>query len=101
MTKRQTDAPIEVQKGIPLPAAIRRGAPPAKYPFSKMGIGEFFFVPHRAKNNITTLSNRAARKLQRVFRTRMMYMEKSTGQWEPCAESADGAVLGIGVFRIE
>lgn len=92
----------ETIKNVPIPSAVsarQRVGRRRKYPFNTMDVGEMFFVPNRTKNNLTTHASAVGRKLGRKFATRLMHMRDTGDHWEPCAESDDGAVIGVGVWR--
>jgi len=72
-----------------------------KYPLDQLEVGQFFLVPHRTKNNLTTHVSTTGRKLGRTFSTRLVWMreDKEQGDWVICEEGDEGAVTGIGVWR--
>jgi hypothetical protein len=95
-------------KNVPIPSPVAARGDGSnrrrKYPFDTMEVGEMFFVPDRARNNLTTHASAVGRQLERKFATRLTYM-KPTGDdgnpWEPCDPDDPDAHLGIGVWRTE
>jgi len=92
----------EVQKDVPIPKTIRT-APPArrKYPFDKMEVGDMFFVPDKTKNTLATHASTTGKKLGRKFVTRLVFMKEGLDGWTPCEQDEEGAVQGVGVWRVE
>jgi hypothetical protein len=67
-----------------------------------MDIGDFFFVPNKEKNTLSSHASAAGRKLKRKFLTRLTHATPNThGGWDLCHVDAENAVQGIGVWRIE
>lgn len=92
----------EVQDGVPIPKALRPVTNARrKYPLNTMEVGEMFFVPNRDTNNLTTHVSAVGRKLDRKFTTRLTTMRETDSGWQPCDAEAEGAVLGVGVWRLE
>ena len=93
----------EIQKKAPVPKIVRAAsAVKRKYPFAQLGVDEFFFIPNRKKNNMSAHASNTGKQLDRKFTTRLAYMvEAGEGVWVPCDEKTPGAVLGIGVWRVE
>lgn len=89
----------EVQKGVPKPKTRRLNAPPRKYPFREMEVGDSFFVPKKTKNTLMTIASTEGKRLGRKFATKLCFMKQSIEGWQPCEPSDEGAVQGIGVWR--
>jgi len=94
---------FKVQKNVKVPAPVRSLANiKRRYPYHSMEVGDFFFVPNKTKNTLSSRASTVGKKLERKFLTRLIYaILKSDGTWEPCDATVDGAVLGIGVWREE
>jgi hypothetical protein len=106
---------FKVLKGIPLPKTNRGDLPPrqSKYPYALLDIGDMFFIPNKAKNTLSTHTSTIGKKLDRRFSTRLTYMKfvdaegnvvettDENGFWAASKEGEEGAVLGIGVWRVE
>jgi hypothetical protein len=94
----------KIQDGVPKPKPVTSGSSRRrKYPLDQLEVGQFFLVPHRKKNNLTTHVSTTGRKLGRVFSTRLVWMreDKEQGDWVICEEGDENAVTGIGVWRDE
>ena len=79
-----------------VPSSSRR----RKYPLAELEVGQFFLVPNRTKNTLTTHVSTVGRKLGRTFSTRLTYMvQDAEGVWRLAQESDEGAIMGIGVWR--
>lgn len=106
---------FKVLKGIPLPKTTRGELPPrkSKYPYALLEIGDMFFIPNKEKNTLSTHTSTIGKKLERKFSTRLTYMkfvneagepvalDDEAGYWVAAKEGDEGAVLGIGVWRVE
>lgn len=90
---------IEVSKsaGPPKPLSGR----PSVYPYTTMEIGEFFFLPGRTVNHVTSHASERGRVLGRRFATRLQWMRRTPQGWESASEGDTGAVRGVGVYRVE
>jgi len=65
-----------------------------------MEIGDSFFVPNKQKNTLTTYASEQGRALKRKFSTKLTWMTRNEDdEWELAEPNAEGAVLGIGVWR--
>lgn len=88
---------LAIMPRIPRPTASVRVNPSAcKYPFAQLEVGDWFFVPDRTKNNLSTLASLTGKKLGKQFSTRLLYV---LGIEEVTADT-EGAVLGVGVWRV-
>jgi hypothetical protein len=106
---------FKVLKGIPLPKTNRGDLPPrqSKYPYALLDIGDMFFIPNKSKNTLSTHTSTIGKKLDKRFSTRLTYMkfvdaegdlvaaDSENGFWVASKEGEEGAVLGIGVWRVE
>ena len=90
---------FDVQKNIPKPKTLRNNAPPRKYPFREMEVGDMFFVPNKTKNTMMTAASTEGRNLGRRFSTKLCFMRSVKGRWINCEATDPGAVSGIGVWR--
>lgn len=90
-----------VQKGVPLPKVRKPTATSRrKYPFEEMAVGEFFFIPNKTRNTITAHASAVGKQLDKKFSTRLTYMSQDeNGVWGVCDADAEGATLGVGVWR--
>jgi hypothetical protein len=94
---------FKVQKNVAMPATVRNPATVKRvYPYHTMDVGDFFFVPNKKKNTLSSHASAAGRKLGRKFNTRLThaYLDKKEN-WHICEASREGAVLGIGAWRSE
>jgi hypothetical protein len=91
---------FEIQKNVPVPKTRRLNAPPRKYPFREMEVGDMFFVPNKTKNTLMTLASTEGRNLGRKFSTKLCFMFNHAGHWEPCEPGTRGAIQGVGVWRV-
>ena len=88
--------PVMLRK-IPMPtASVRVTSVRRKYPFNELEVGDWFFVPDRPKNNLSTQASITGKKLGKQFSTRLLYVLDDV----EVDASTDGAVLGIGVWRV-
>jgi hypothetical protein len=93
---------FELQDNIPLPPPVRRPrqARRRKYPFEDMTIGQHFFVEGKTKNTLGTHVTTVGKQLGRKFSTRLCFMRKVRGNWRLCDPTDEGAVQGVGVWRV-
>lgn len=92
----------EVLKNIPVPKTLRNWTPNRrKYPFEQMDVGDMFFVPNKKRNTIATHTSTAGKQLKCKFVTRLCHMKEGLEGWEPCEPTDEGAVMGVGVWRVE
>ena len=103
-----------IQKNVPIPSITRDPTTvPRKYDYAAMAIGDFFFVPNKDKNTLSSHASAAGKKLGRKFLTRLIYsielLELEDGTYSPYEDDentvpvtaeTDGAVQGIGVWRL-
>jgi len=93
-----------VQKKIPEPPRINAGRRTGrrKYPFEELEVGDMFFVPGKTRNALGSHVSVTGKELGRKFSARTCYMRQDAdGGWDHCDENADGATLGVGVWRKE
>jgi hypothetical protein len=55
-----------IEKGIPLPAITH----PSRWPFSRMEIGDSFFIPSSSCKSLSSSAHEAAKRLNRKFTRR-------------------------------
>lgn len=92
----------EVKKNVPQPKVTRvTHKSRRKYPFEEMEVGDMFFVPNKTKNTLATHVSTVGKKLNQKFTTRLITMIRGEDGWELCEAGAKGAVMGIGVWRVE
>jgi hypothetical protein len=93
---------FKLQSNFPIPP-VRRSATPVrrKYPFETMEVGEMFFVEGKKKNTLGTHVSTVSKQLGRKFSTRLTFARQGAKGWEPCDPDADGAVQGVGVWRMK
>lgn len=90
------------QKHVPIPKPQRRTLGNLrKYPLNTMAVGEMFFVPDKATNSISTHVAATGAQLGRKFITRLTTMVQTKRGWKLAKADAEGAVMGIGVWRTE
>lgn len=103
--------PYPIQKHIPIPSIVRDPSSVSrKYDYAAMNIGDFFFVPEKDKNSLSSHASAAGKKLGRKFLTRLIHaIELEDGTYSPYVDDAntvpvtaetEGAVQGIGVWRL-
>lgn len=101
MSKQPREKPsFEICDKVPVPVAVRQKPVQRKYPYDKLEVGEMFFIPHRKKNNISTHTSTVGKLLNRKFVTRLTFMKQKNHGWVLCNQDAEGAVQGIGVWRV-
>ena len=93
---------IRVQKQVEIPSTMAHtGISRRVYPYHEMDVGDFFFVPNKEKNTLSSHASAAGRKLERKFLTRLIFAQlDASGAWEICKSSDENAVQGIGVWRV-
>lgn len=103
--------PYAIQKNVPIPSITRDPTTvPRKYDYAAMAISDFFFVPNKDKNTLSSHASAAGKKLGRKFLTRLIYaIELEDGTYSPYEDDentvpvtaeTDDAVQGIGVWRL-
>jgi hypothetical protein len=89
---------------------LMTGKPPApqgkgrtKYPFRRMEVDQYFFLPGReATPGFQSHISETSKRLKRKFVYRTCYMSRDDGDgWALCGEDDKGATLGVGVWRTE
>jgi len=92
---------FKLQRNIPVPAPVRDLSNiKRRYPYHDMDVGEFFFVPNKTKNTLSSHASTVGHRLGRKFITRLTHARLDTkGAWKLCDASAENAVQGIGVWR--
>ncbi len=70
------------------------------YPYERLEINDFFFVPGREKNDLMVHTSKVGRRLARKFSTSHTYMHMVHDQWIACEAGEPGAVLGILITRL-
>lgn len=90
----------EVQKNIPMPK-VTRDPPRRKYPFDEMEVGDMFFVPGKDRNTLTAHVSTTGKMLGRKFTTRLTYMVETTRGWKQAKPDTEGAIQGVGVWRVK
>jgi hypothetical protein len=93
---------LQLQRNVPTPGK-RSAHGNRKYPFDRMTkVGDFFFIPHKRRDAIRSyLSAEGARRDMRIKSEQIHAIEDPDGNWTQCPEETDGAVSGIGVWRVE
>ena len=92
---------FEIYRGIPLPKTHRLTGGVKKYPYADLEIGDMFFVPNKAKNTLSNHASTVGKSLSRKFVTRLTWMTQTIEGWLPAEKGAEGAIQGIGVWRVE
>ncbi len=87
-----------IMSGVLLPKVAR---PKTRefYPFADLEVGDMFFVPDASRSLYATAWAQSNR-LGRTFTLRAMTMRKTRSGWRVCKPGADGAVSGVGVWRV-
>lgn len=94
---------LQLQRNVP-PPATRTLAPDdgrKKYPFERMQVGDFFFVPGKTRNTIRTYFSTAGAKHVMKLTSKLIHARLIDEVWSPCEETDEGATLGVGVWRVE
>ena len=87
---------------VVVPKALRaQSTRRRKYPFADLEAGQMFFIPDRKTNNMSAHASTVGKELGRKFHTQMTYMRPVKKAWKSCVPKAEGAVLGIGVWRTQ
>lgn len=95
---------FDIRKGISKPATSVRPPPPKResvYPFEKMAVGDCFLIPHKDKNNMSSLIYAKGKELGRRFSSRLVWMVKFEDGWDIVEEGTANAVKGVGIWRDE
>lgn len=94
---------LSVQTGVPIPKRSRTsgGSRPRKYPFEVMEPGQMFFIPNKTKNTMHTYFSSVSKKIGIKLSSRKLHMRQVDNAWEPCEPTDEGAVYGIGVWRVD
>ena len=103
--------PFTIQKNVPIPSIVRDPSSVSrKYDYAAMQVGDFFFVPGKDKNTLSSHASAAGKRLGRRFLTRLIYaLELEDGSFTPYADventvavtdDTEDAVQGIGVWRL-
>ena len=92
---------FKVQNDVPIPSPVRDLSNLKRlYPFHTMQVGQFFFVPNRTKNTLSSHASTIGVRLQCKFVTRLTFAKvNAKSDWTLCAEGDKDAVLGIGCWR--
>ena len=86
---------------IPKPATSTTARTrPRKYPFHEMRVGEMFFAPGSKPTTMMSLACATGKRLSFTFKTRHLHMRQTDAGWAQCSEGADGALLGVAVYRV-
>ena len=80
---------------------VRTGAASRKYNFENMEVNQMFFVPNKTKYTLSTHTSSMGKRLKRRFVTRLITMKETAEGWVLSNADDDGAVPGVGVWRIE
>jgi hypothetical protein len=94
---------LELQRNVPppTPKPISGNDGRKKYPIKDMKIGDFFFVPDKRRETIRTYFAARGTQLGIKLKSEQIHAFKNDGgQWERCPETMDGAVSGVGVWRV-
>ena len=91
-----TDYPI--MSGVLLPK-VTRPKTRESYPFAALDVGDMFFVPDATRSLYATAWAQSNR-LERVFTLRATTMSKTRNGWRTCKPGTEGAVSGVGVWRV-
>jgi hypothetical protein len=94
---------LQLQRNVPPPRGrrIREGDARKKYPFERMQVDDFFFIPGRKHSSIRTYFITAGAKYGIKLRSDQIYAREVGGLWKPCEKDDPGAKSGVGVWRIE
>jgi hypothetical protein len=91
---------LELQRNMSPP--LRRRGPKQKYPFDMMTrVGDFFFVEGKTRNSIRTYFYGEGRKRGMRLRSELIHARQVDGKWVECQATDEGAVSGVGVWRME
>jgi hypothetical protein len=90
----------EVLKGVPMPRTRRLNLPKRKYPFREMAVGDSFFIPNKTKNTLMTMASSEGKRLGCKFSTKICWMIQTPKGWKLAADTDEGAVQGVGCWRI-
>lgn len=93
---------LQLQRNVPPPVQTRRVDKRKKYPIESMQVGDFFFVPGKAKNTIRTYFATVGKQYGIKLKSDLIHSRRDEhNSWKPCDEDAPGATVGVGVWRIE
>lgn len=94
---------LNLQRNVPPPTGrtLKDNDARKKYPFERMQVGDFFFVPKRRYSSIRTYFITAGQKHGIKLRSEQIFARQVNEQWTPCEKETPGAVSGVGVWRTE
>jgi hypothetical protein len=90
---------LQLQSNVPMPR--RKIDRRRKYPFERMSVGDFFFVPGKKRNSIRTYFATAGKEHGIKLKSELIYAHQTSKGWAPCEKDTPGAQLGVGVWRTE
>jgi hypothetical protein len=86
---------FQIQKGVPIPEAMRRGPGQSDYPFRTMEVGDSFFVPAKKSKNAE------GQVVIETVRPPIPTSKKSDRKFVSRVEKdKNGNVLGVRVWRV-
>jgi hypothetical protein len=92
----------DIQRNVPIPKTHRpEGSVRRKYPFEDLEVGDMFFVPGKTKNTLMSHVSTVGKRLRRKFITRMTFMIETQRGWKQVKPDTEGAIQGIGVWRVK
>jgi hypothetical protein len=95
---------LHLQRNVPPRKGrrIREDDGRRKYPFERMQVDDFFFVPNRQHSSIRSYFSTAGAKHGIKLRSEQIYARQDENDlWKPCEADTPGAVSGVGVWRVE
>lgn len=90
----------KVHSNVPLPAPARRASGRRKYPFEDLEVGDYFFVPHRPRERMSTYVSTVSKQMGRKFSARQVTMALIKGTWQLVDASHPEGVSGTGIWRV-
>lgn len=92
---------FELLDNIKMPENSRPVAPARrKYDYEHAQVGQMFFAPGKSKNSMATHSATMGKKLGFKFATRAIWMKDGLEGPVICEPGTEGAVEGVGVWRV-
>ncbi len=93
---------LRLQRNVPSPVRGPVRDKRKKYPFERWQVGEFLFVPNKKTNSIRSYFSTAGKQHGIKLTSKLTYARRDENeQWEECPFDTPGAVMGVGVWRIE
>ena len=92
---------LKVQRKMAIPEKQVPARPRTTYPFEQLEVGDMFFIPEKTRKSLAPYIYAVGVKLGVRFSVRTTQMLETRRGWKACDSDADGAVAGLGVWRVK